>query len=324
MSCFNDAAHVATAIQSIQQQTLTNWELIVINDGSTDETKQILQKFAKADPRIKVIEQENTGLTRALISGCDIAKAEFIARQDADDISLPTRLEQQHAMLMRNSEVGFVSCCAEYIGPGNEYLKTQSRPADSETATYKLLNEKMGPPAHGTVMFRKAVYQQVGGYRHQFYFAQDADLWLRMAEVSQVAYVQEAGYQFRWHESSITGSGRSVQSKFGRLGQLCREARRENNPEEPWLEEAEELRASIISSRQQLDSKRQRAVRKDNQLSMTYLIGSQLVLNKDNQARFYLFKVIRQQPWHWKAWIRLVQSLITGEKRIAEREDSHS
>jgi glycosyltransferase involved in cell wall biosynthesis len=320
MSCFNAESTVLAAVQSIVTQTFSDWEFLIINDGSTDGSRLLLDRLAASDSRVRVIHQENTGLTEALIRGCHEARAPFIARQDADDLSLPNRLARQYELLLKRPEVGFVSCFADYIGPRNEYLSTVTRPADSNEGTEKLLNDQLGPPAHGTVMFRKSIYEQVGGYRRPFYYAQDSDLWLRMVEVSQIAYLQESGYQFRWHENSITGSGRLLQSEFGRLGQLCRKARREGRSEQLWLEEAEQLRASIVERRQQTPQTSDSAAKKNSQMSMSYLIACQLVANKDDRARSYLRQVLRHQPWHWKAWVRLAQSLVSGEKRETSSE----
>lgn len=314
MSTFNDEDRVAEAVRSIQSQTLTDWELVTINDGSTDRTGDILDSLAEADSRIRVIHQENTGLTRALIRGCREARADFIARQDADDVSTPERLEKQLKLLRADCELGLVSCFAEYVGPENEYLTTVTRPADSSEATHALLNERAGPPAHGTVMFRKSVYNAVGGYRSEFYFGQDADLWLRLAERCKIAYVAEVGYRFRWHPGSITGSGRSVQRDYGILAQECRQARLCGHDESPHLEAAEQLRQRIIAERTRGKSS---ANRRANHGDMRYLIGTLLVSNRDHRARKYLWQVVRKRPWHWKAWVRLAQSLVSGEKREA-------
>ena len=324
MSCYNDEAFVQVAINSVQQQQFSAWEMIVINDGSTDCTGAILDELAANDSRIHVLHQPNIGLTKSLIKGCSLAKTEFIARQDADDISLPGRFKSQIQLLKSDLQPGLVSCAADYIGPNGEFLSTVHRPVDSAEATRKLLDERLGPPAHGTLMFRKSIYDQVGGYRPQFYYAQDSDLWMRMAEVSQIAYVQESGYQFRWHESSITGSGRSLQSEFGRFGQLCRKSRKEGQPEQIWLEQAENLRAAIVERRKHISQNDHSPGIKNSQLSMAYFIACQLVANKDYRARSYLRHVLRHQPWHMKAWVRLAQSLVSGQKRDTRSEEQQS
>src|SRR5262245_247849 len=113
LSVYNNADTVVVAVESIQRQTLMDWEFIVVNDGSNDESPRILDELAAADSRIQVIHQENTGLTRALIRGCSEARGEYIARLDADDVSLPERLAEQAALLDSDSRIGFVSCWTE-------------------------------------------------------------------------------------------------------------------------------------------------------------------------------------------------------------------
>lgn len=316
MSCFNDEGHVEQSVRSLQRQTLSRWELVAIDDGSTDRTGKLLCKLAEQDSRIRIIHQENSGLTAALILGCREAKADTIARQDADDVSHPERLALQLDLLASSPTLGFVSCFANYVGPAGEFLSTVTRSPDPTQATTELLNERIGPPAHGTVMFRRSVYEQVGGYRLPFYYAQDADLWLRMAEVSEIGYVPSPLYDFRWHPGSITGSGRSLQREFGILGQRCRQARCMGGDESPLLEEVEGVRKLAIAAR----NERQR--RTSNQTSMNYQIGSQLVRNGDIRARGYLKKVLAASPLHVRAWIRLLQSWLSGKKQIASSEGS--
>jgi len=304
MSCFNDVQCVEQSIRSIQQQTLRRWELIAINDGSTDQTGLMLDRLASEDSRIRVIHQVNSGLTAALIRGCCESKADVIARQDADDVSHPDRLALQFALLASNPKLGFVSCYANYVGPEGEFLSTVIRSPDHAVATTELLNQRIGPPAHGTVTFRRSTYEQVGGYRLPFYYAQDADLWLRMAEVSLIGYVPVPLYDFRWHPGSITGSGRSIQREFGLLGQRCRNARNQGEDESLLLAEVESLKTRAIAERND------RRDRTTNQASMNYQIGSQLVQNRDPRARRYLKNVLTASPLHWKAWIRLAQSYL--------------
>ncbi|OYP39155.1 glycosyltransferase family 2 protein [Rhodopirellula sp. MGV] len=306
MSCFNDVAHVTDAIRSIQAQTLSQWEMIVIDDGSYDGTERILETLAEQDSRLRVIHQPNTGLTRALRSACDVALAPLIARQDSDDVSAPTRLQRQFELFQSCQSIGFVSCEARYLGPGGEHLTVVTRPSDPDEATSRLLNEKLGPPAHGTMMFRKSVYQSVGGYRDAFYYAQDTDLWLRMAEVSKIAYVNETLYDFRFWPGSLTGSGRNVQAKFGVFGQRCRAARVAGQDETPILEEAERLSQQVRASRARNNTIE--APVRDNQSKLNYLVGSQLVKNRDIRGRRYLQRVIHHNPLHAKAWVRLAQS----------------
>ena len=316
MSCFNDAAHVSHAIDSIRQQSVTNWELIVINDGSGDDTANILNQYAEIDSRIRIIHQENVGLTKALIKGCQESRANYIARHDADDISAPLRFEKQFQVLDSNDAIGFVSSWTDSFSPDGAVLD-QFRIHDlPKNATHKLLHERQGPPAHGSVMMRRSVYEQVGGYRSCFYFGQDSDLWLRMAEQSQFAFVNEVLYRYLRSPTSISGKRRHIQRQFGELGQLCRQARAAGESETCLLQAAEQLTTELIDTKH--DSTKTDS---HSQLAMTYLIGSQLAGNKDPRARSYLWRVLRHQPWHWKAWVRLSQSFLNAKKPEARSED---
>ncbi len=312
MSCFNNESCVEKALHGIQRQSLTDWELVAVNDGSIDGTGPILDQAASSDPRIKVIHQANSGLTRALIRGCRTAKADVIARHDADDVSHPDRLRLQLELLLSDDAIGFVSSHAEFVGPRGEYLNTQSRPSDPETATRNLIEAGIGPPGHGTVMFRKSVYETAGGYRRQFYLGQDSDLWIRMAEISRIAYVQKVLYSVQIDSHGISGTGRDLQAKFGRLGWKCRDARLNGGDETPWLDEAEKLsqlvRAESVRRRSRRSGSEQRRSRRRTQAASSYFIGTQLIQNRDPRGREYLWAAVRTRPMHWKAWVRLIQS----------------
>jgi glycosyltransferase involved in cell wall biosynthesis len=304
MSVFNGAATIEECLRSTLSQSLRDLTAVVIDDGSTDETGEILQRIAANDSRIHVVRQPNRGITAALILGCAMARSPYIARQDADDLSAGTRLAKQVELLERDPHLGFASCFTQYIGPADEPLELVTRPLDPTEATTGLLYRYLGPPAHGSVMFRRSLYEQVGGYRPEFYYGQDADLWLRMAQRMQVGYVDEVLYFFRRHAGSISGSQRPLQTRFGELGQLCFQARLSGQPETPYLDEARELTARIRSNRERATPDR------ESQLEMSYLIGTQLVNRGDRRAREYLRQVLSQRPWHWKAWARMLQSFV--------------
>ena len=315
MSVFNEGDRVVRAVDSIRAQTLTEWELLAIDDGSTDGCGASLDALAAADGRIRVVHQENVGLTRALIRGCKEARGEFIARQDADDLSHPARLEKQAALLASDSRLGTVSCWTQYIGPEDEPLEVVTRPVDSELATRQLLDERQGPPAHGSVMFRRTLCEEVGGYRAEFYFGQDSDLWLRMAERARIGYVPEVLYHFRRDPESISGSRRPLQKRFGELGQACRAARRTGVSEAPRL-----AVAAALTDRIRHDCASGGLARDDAASEMAYLIGSRLAQDGDRRALKYLRRVIWNRPWHWRAWMRLAQSGFPVGRRSGIRD----
>ncbi len=316
MSVRNDAVRVERAVRSILDQSFRDLELIVIDDGSTDATAGVLDRLAAGDARLRVIHQDNTGLTRALIRGCALARGEFIARQDSDDWSHPLRIAEQVALLDSDPGIGFVSCAVRYLGPADEPLCVVSRGADSVLATQGLLERREGPPAHGSVLFRRALYAQVGGYRAEFHYAQDSDLWLRMVERARIGYLPEVRYRHRKEPRSTSGAARAAQRRFGELGHLCRQARLAGQAETSWLAEAAVLAERVRAGTTQSAAERRRAL-----ADVQYLIGAMLVANRDARARSYLAHAIRLCPWRPKPWIRLAQSLLTGRRAPALLEE---
>src|SRR5262245_47015027 len=122
MSVHNGASHLVATLDSILSQEGVELEFIAVNDGSTDKSAQILDDYAQRDDRMRVVHQDNTGLTVALIRGCGIARGEFIARQDVGDVSLPGRLARQRAILDAEPAVVMVSCATRFVGPADEEL----------------------------------------------------------------------------------------------------------------------------------------------------------------------------------------------------------
>ncbi|MGH8106315.1 MAG: glycosyltransferase family 2 protein, partial [Arenimonas sp.] len=185
MSVYNGEGHLAETLDSVLMQEDGDFEFIVVNDGSTDSSVAILDRYASQNSRLKVIHQENTGLTRALIIGCSQARGEFIARQDAGDISLPGRLKKQSDFLLNHSDAVMCGCAVLFTGPLHEPLYETSKPMLQLDNGFRKLDIKhlSGPPHHGGTMFRREAYLKVGGYRPTFMVAQDIDLWLRMSEL---------------------------------------------------------------------------------------------------------------------------------------------
>jgi glycosyltransferase involved in cell wall biosynthesis len=242
MSVYNDESYLRLALESILGQQGIHFELICIDDGSRDSSSEILRQYAANDARMRVVRQENAGLTRALIHGCSLARAPFIARQDADDISLPNRLQLQAKALTEDSRLVFVSSHAEVISPTGEVVLTHRRPEGAETATAMLLDDQEGPPGHGSVMFRRDVYEKVGGYRPEFYFAQDVDLWFRLAEQGMLTYIPQCLYQYRIAPNSISGNRREVIKQFSSAVRECRKRRLNGQSEKDILEHCLTLR----------------------------------------------------------------------------------
>ncbi|HKR64509.1 MAG TPA: glycosyltransferase, partial [Thermoanaerobaculia bacterium] len=215
MSVYNGAATLTETLDSIFAQTESDFELIVIDDGSTDATPQLLA--ACRDARLRVITQPNAGLTRALIRGCAEARAEFIARHDCGDRSHPTRFAKQLAAF--EGDVVLVSCATVTLGPGGERLYVARGDGDTVRASLRSapLESIQGLSHHGSAMFRRDAYVKAGGYRPQFYFAQDLDLWIRLAALGDIRFLAEELYEARLTLGAISWTHRDEQIALTRL-----------------------------------------------------------------------------------------------------------
>lgn len=318
LACYNNEETIEKDLDKILRQTMNDFEVIVVDDGSSDGTREIISNCAVRDARIRPFFQENKGLTCALIEGCRHVRGQYIARQDCEDFSTDDRFLLQSNYLDSNLDVGFVSCFATFVGPQNEFLEIVERPTDPEIATRCLLTERLGPPGHGTVMFRRSLYDQVGGYREPFYFAQDSDLWLRMAEKARLGYVAKPCYTVIVNSTGISGTYRQMQKELAVIAHECRAARLKGESETELLEKAYDIRKKIIQERTQATSKDSSPSRTQSQLQFTYMIASTLVKNRDRRAIPYLIRLIRKEPRHIRAWIRLLQIVAlrcTGQTR---------
>ena len=304
MGAYNEREHLADAIRSILLQQGPVFELVIVNDGSTDSTAEVLSHYRSRDQRVRVFEHENQGLTSSLIRGCQEARGQYIARQDPDDISLPGRLDRLTRRLESDTSLAFVSSWAEKMGPMGEVFDELRRPADPEEATQCLMHEKLGPPGHGSVMFRKSDYLAVGGYREEFYYGQDSDLWLRLVSRGLIAYEQDVLYRYRYRPNGISIARRRVQKEFGRIGRECFQTRMRGEEDYDLLREAAALRDNLDSSYSSWSWRR-------SQLAAgCYLIASGLQRRKDRRAVRYLWQAILASPFHWRAWVRLLVSPI--------------
>jgi glycosyltransferase involved in cell wall biosynthesis len=296
MGVHNGGRYLEGSLDSALAQDDVGLELVIVDDGSTDETASVLAGYAQRDPRVRVISQANAGLTRALVRGCAAARGEFIARQDADDLSLPGRFHAQAAALAANPELALVSCWAECIGPEDELLYTIAPELTDAEATRELLAGTHGP-IHGTVMFRRTYYERVGGYRPAFYYAQDSDLWRRLAQHGGQGFVRRVLYRLRVHSASIGASRAAVQQEFDRLARAACEVRLAGGDDGPFIAEAERLTANLPR-------------REARSRSVAYFVGQCLIARRDPRARAYLWDAFRDRPLEARVWAALVRSLL--------------
>jgi glycosyltransferase involved in cell wall biosynthesis len=306
MSVYNGASHLAATLDSILSQEGIEFEFIVVNDGSSDKSGQILDEYAQCDSRLRIIHQENTGLTRALIRGCDAARGEFIARQDVGDISLPGRLKSQVAVLRDRGDCVFVSCWTDVIGPKGEFLYT-SRGTGVASSPINVLSPQAewgivdGPSHHSSVMFKAKQYALCGGYRPEFYFGQDWDLWYRLSSLGTFCMLQRRLCICSITSGCISASRKAQQERFARLSRAALLARQAGLSEQPLLEEARQLLPSI---------QKPASARRDS-AAANYFIGKCLLSNHNKAAFGYLLATVKEDPLHFAGWVNLTRSLFT-------------
>lgn len=216
---------LSEAIDSVLGQTFSDFELLVIDDGSTDNTPKILAGYQERDARARVITQGREGLARALNQGLAQAKGSLIARLDADDAALPERLRRQILYLDKHPETALLGTWAQVIDEQGRVMRRPLTPATGSDSLTRAL-ARMNPFIHSSVMFRASVARELGGYRPAFEAAEDYDLWLRISEVSGIAILPEVLVRYRRHATNVTKT-RAVRQVFSvRLAKLASEARR--------------------------------------------------------------------------------------------------
>jgi len=199
MPCYNVEKYVAEAIESILNQTFTDFELIILDDCSTDKTAEIVKKYS--DERIVYYKNEqNLGLVDTLNVGLKLAKGEFIARMDGDDISLPARLEKQVRFLDENPDTILCSVGMELFGMENTVWIRENNPED-----VKITMMLYSPILHASSVFRKKVFLDNNLiYRTEAFPAEDYDLWSRAVFFGKMVNIPEVLYKYRIHGIQVT------------------------------------------------------------------------------------------------------------------------
>lgn len=209
---YNGQKYIRRAINSLLAQKFKKFELLIINDGSTDRTKIILDAFVERDDRVRVIHhRKNRGLVATLNEGLKEAKTNYVARMDADDISLPDRLGAQIAKIREENDYILVGSSFQTINAREKVLDTVYVPYHEEDLRRALW---LGNPfAHASVIFNRNAALAVGGYSDEVGPTEDYDLWLKLAQIGSITAVDRVLLQYRYNPDGISISQNKAQEK---------------------------------------------------------------------------------------------------------------
>ncbi|CAB9493548.1 glycosyltransferase [Alteromonas macleodii] len=205
---FNAELYIKEALESVCSQTYVNLEIIIIDDGSSDRTREIIEKFQ--DARIRLISRENRGLIATLNEGIEISRGDYIARMDADDICLSTRLETQVEYLRKHNNIGLLFTGIEYIDENGRKLREKVSTKSRKLEPVELL---FGcPVCHPTVMFDMTKLKKSDiQYDKAYCLAEDFELWTRLVSITEIGIINRVLFKYRIHPNSITSKNNEKQ-----------------------------------------------------------------------------------------------------------------
>lgn len=213
MTVYNGRQYLSPTIESILHQTFSDFELFIVDDGSNDGTWSVVTSYAAQDSRLKLLRNEsNLGITRSMNKLFALAKGEYVTRHDADDISFPERFAYQVDFLDSHEEIGLIGAWVEIVDAQGVALEGPGFfPSDTDNQTIQRQLLMANCLGQGAVMFRRRCLELVGFYDETLEYTEDYDLWLRLAEVTQLAKLPMYLYQYRQHAGSVSQVRYSLQ-----------------------------------------------------------------------------------------------------------------
>jgi hypothetical protein len=215
--------YLAEAVESILAQTFSDFELLAIDDGSRDGSTALLERYARRDPRVRLVRRAHSGLVATLNAGLALARGELVARMDADDVALARRLELQVARLDRDPDLVCVGGAYEVIDARGRRIDLVRPPEVPEQVLAAAL-EGRSPICHPAALYRRDRVVAAGGYDPAVPVAQDYDLWLRLMDTGRLANLSEVVLRLRYHTNSVSEREQAKQIAFA--ARLCEAARR--------------------------------------------------------------------------------------------------
>jgi glycosyltransferase involved in cell wall biosynthesis len=295
MAVFNTPAEeLRTAAFSICEQTWRDFEFLILDDGSTNpQTIQELQAIAQSDPRVRLERHSNIGLTRSLNRGLELARGKWIARQDGDDWSEPTRLARQLEYLRRSSRVELCGTNAWTHQRTGRRLWPTRLPENHEDILAAF--ETRNPFVHGAAMFLSSRARELGGYREQFRCSQDFDFFWRFAGAARVANLRDALYHYRYSGSAVSAT-RAYEQAMAHAAALKLAASRRAGL-------AEDVESAFADARQEMaqNAGYRAALKQADHL---------LLAGEYRQAGQAFCDLLRARPWSGIAWGKLARWVV--------------
>ncbi len=235
MPLYNAVPFLAQAIESILAQSYTDFELLIVDDGSTDDSAAIAAEYEQRDARVRLVRCPHQGVPTVNV-GLGLVQSELLARMDADDVSQPLRLEKQHQYMTTHPECVAVGTWLIRTDPKLNPAGEQKPPLQHDEIDAALLRGDGSAIVQGTTMFRTSALKQIGGWRADFDWVEDLDLYLRLAEVGRLANLPVHLYQYRRHFQSVCARRYDVMCQ--NLARVLEEAwQRRGLPGQPDLSE---------------------------------------------------------------------------------------
>lgn len=279
---YNAARYLRAAIASVLAQTFDDFECIVVDDGSTDKTADILEDLARADSRVRPRTMPHGGIVAALNAGIDAARSDLIARMDADDLCAPDRFEKQILFLRENPDCVAVGSRVLLVDPyGSPLWETDQKLAHDEIEAALLRGNGLAM-CHPAVMMRKSSVLATGGYATQYQWVEDLDLFLRLAQKGRLANMPNILLRYRQHFGSVNKHKSQLQQQI----------------KERLLAEAHRLRGRTDFSTSQIELAPQLLPIQQLQI----WAGAALRQGNCGIARRHALAAIRHEPFSYNAW----------------------
>jgi glycosyltransferase involved in cell wall biosynthesis len=201
--CYNGGRWLSLSLDSVSSQSHTDFEVIIVDDGSTDNSAEIVERYSREDERYRYVWQKNSGIAAALNLGLSLARGQWIARLDTDDVCDPHRIKRQLELASASNNVVFVGSDSIQIDSDGRPIRRCNYPV-THRQLYRALTTRRKFPAHSSAFFDRAVAISVGGYRESVRRAEDVDLWLRLSEHGQLISAPLPLIAYRTHDTQIS------------------------------------------------------------------------------------------------------------------------